>query len=63
MKTYPEYPDYDSIPSDVFQDVILDLAARDFATVLELPGIYEIISEEFNNEALDILCPNANCPE
>ena len=51
------YKSYDDIPSDVFSDKINDIAARDINATLSLPGIYEIISEEFNNDALDELCP------
>ena len=54
------YKTYDDIPSDVFADKIKDLAAANIETTLMLPGIYEIIAEEYNNSALDILCPDGS---
>lgn len=54
MKTYNDYND---IPSDVFQDTVEQLAFQSFAEVISLPGIYEILSEHFNNDVLELLCP------
>jgi len=54
------YKDYDSIPQDVFADKIQDLAFKNAQHTLSLPGIYEIISEEYNDEALDELCPETS---
>ena len=55
MKTYKTY---DEIPSDVFQETIEQIAFEDFAATIGLPGIYEVISEAYNNEALERLCPD-----
>ena len=54
------FKSYDAIPSEVFSDKILELALKDPVISLTLPGIYEIISEEYNNAALDELCPKGN---
>jgi len=56
--TIVTYKTYDEIPSDVFSAKIIELAADDIQATLGLSGIYEIISEAYNNEALDELCPN-----
>jgi hypothetical protein len=57
MKT--TYPTYAEIPNEVFQDEIWDLAAADIQATLSIPGIYEIIAEEYNNQALENLCPQS----
>jgi hypothetical protein len=51
------YASYDDIPQDVFAETILDIAAEDINATLALPGIWEVISEAYNNDALDRLCP------
>ncbi len=53
-----EYKHYDDIPADVFADMIETIAREDIQLTLTLPGIYEIISEAYNNDALDRLCPD-----
>ena len=57
------YETYDDIPQDVFAGTIKDLAARDISVTLSLPGVYEIIAEEFNNDALELLCPEVEEPD
>ena len=52
MTTYNSYAD---IPFDVFAETILKLAADNIQATLTLTGIWEIISEEYNNEALELL--------
>ena len=54
------YKTYDDIPNDVFQDTIEQLAFENMADTISLPGIYEIISEHYNNDALNLLCPDLN---
>ena len=52
------YKTYDEIPNGVFADKILELAAKDIQHTLSLSGVWEVISEEFNNAALAELCPH-----
>ena len=44
---------YNRITSAEFDEMVLRIAQENIAQTLALPGIYEIISEEYNNEALD----------
>jgi hypothetical protein len=62
MKNIQEYENYDDIPEEEFSEVIEQLAFENMADTISLPGIYEIISEHYNNEALDLLCPDLAAP-
>lgn len=44
---------YQNISDDEFQEMILQIARENIDYTLSLPGVYEVISEEYNNEALD----------
>jgi hypothetical protein len=44
---------YNKITSDEFQEMVTRIAKENIDQTLSLPGIYEVISEEYNNEALD----------
>lgn len=44
---------YSTITDEEFDGVLLDMAKENIDEVLRLPGVYEIISEHFNNEVLD----------
>jgi hypothetical protein len=63
MQINHEYDNYDDIPDEEFSEVINQLAFENVQHTLSLPGIYEIISEEYNNEALDLLCPGRDDEE
>lgn len=45
--------DYNKITDDDFAAAVLNLAKENIDETLRLPGIWEIISEHYNNEALD----------
>jgi len=50
---------YDHITQDEFQQKVEDLAVKHgWAWILSLPGVWEIISEELNDDALDALVPD-----
>jgi hypothetical protein len=44
---------YSKITPQEFDEMIHKIAEENIKQTLSLPGIYEIISEEYNNEALD----------
>lgn len=44
---------YNRITSQEFDEMVLRIAKENIDQTLSLPGIYEVISEEYNNEALD----------
>lgn len=44
---------YNRITSEEFDEMIHRIAKENIDNTLSLPGIYEVISEEYNNEALD----------
>jgi len=48
MKTYQD------ITHDEFAASVLELARNKIDETLSLPGVWEIISEHYNNEALDL---------
>ena len=54
----PTFPTYSKIPTEDFNAVILRLARANIGHTLTLPGVWEAISEEYNNDALDLLCPD-----
>jgi len=45
---------YRKIKDEEFDDAVRTLAAENIQETLSLPGIWEIISEHYNNEALDL---------
>ena len=51
--------DYSKVTSDEFAEAVRTVA-RQLGTdgVLDIPGVWEVVSEALNNEALDI-CPSA----
>jgi hypothetical protein len=44
---------YDAVTSEEFDAMIIEIAKDNIDHTLSLPGVYEAISEEYNNEALD----------
>jgi len=44
---------YANITNEEFQEMVTRIAKENIEQTLSLPGIYEVISEEYNNEALD----------
>lgn len=44
---------YQNIDHDEFAEAVLEIARENIDATLRLPGIWEVISEEYNNEALD----------
>lgn len=47
-------PDYSTVTDEEFKDALADLLnEHPAASLLIIPGIYEILSEHFNNEILD----------
>lgn len=52
------YATYDAIPTDVFDAKVQEIALAQAPTDLfTIPGVWEILSEHYNNAALDALCP------
>ena len=44
---------YNQITDSEFQEMVFRIAKENINQTLSLPGVYEVISEEYNNEALD----------
>ena len=52
---------FDWIKEDQFQETVEELAIKHgWIWILSLPGVYEIIAEELNNEALEELARENN---
>ena len=47
--------DYSWITDEMFYDKLEDKVYENSRTLLDIPGIYEIVSEYFNNEILEEL--------
>ncbi len=47
-KTY----DYSKMTDEEFDSILADLVFENAGTLLEIPGVYEAVSEHFNNEVL-----------
>ena len=45
---------YDKITNDEFCDILGDILQEEGRNLLSVPGVYEIVSETFNNEVLRI---------
>jgi hypothetical protein len=45
---------YKNITDDEFMDAVLKSAKNNIDETLRIPGVYELISEHYNNEALDL---------
>ena len=45
--------DYSKMTSEEFTDILSQIVAENASTLLDVPGVYEACSEEFNNEVLD----------
>lgn len=46
--------DYSQMTNDEFRDILADVVVdTEAATLLDIPGIYEVLSEHFNNDVLD----------
>lgn len=46
--------DYSKMTDDNFIDYLMDILQEEGVTVIvQIPGVYEILSEYFNNEVLD----------
>lgn len=45
---------YKNITNEEFVDAVLKLAKNNIDETLRIPGVYELISEHYNNEALDL---------
>ena len=48
MKTYEER----GLTSEKFEELLLEIVIDDEGSVLDIPGVYEIVSEYFNNDVL-----------
>jgi len=44
---------YKNMTNDEFEDILADIVIENASTLLDIPGVYEAVSEEFNNEVLD----------
>ena len=45
--------DYSWVTNEMFQDTLADVIQ--YENILAIPGIYEILAEEYNNEVLEQL--------
>ena len=45
--------DYGGLSHDDFTTILQDVIEDNVKYLLSIPGIYEVLSEEFNNEVLD----------
>ncbi len=42
------------ISDEQFDNILAKLVAENVETLLSIPGIYEVLSEHFNNEVLEL---------
>jgi hypothetical protein len=47
-----EFPDYSKMKQEDFDRILATLVNRDSHTLLTIPGLYEVVSEHYNNEVL-----------
>ena len=48
-------PDYNKITTEEFDHALSDILDKMTGEqIMAIPGVYEVVSEEFNNEALDL---------
>lgn len=53
------YKTYDDIPQEVFDKEVVRLAEEyGIGFVLGIPGVWEIVAEDLNNDVLNNLCPD-----
>lgn len=53
------YKSYDEIPQEDFdKEVIRQAEKHGVGFVLGIPGVWELVSEDLNNDVLGALCPN-----
>jgi len=45
---------YDNLTNEQFDNMLQILIIRDAAQLLTIPGVYEVLSEHYNNEILDL---------
>lgn len=45
--------DYSQMTDEEFDSILAEVVAENASTLLSIPGIYEVVSEYFNNEVLD----------
>lgn len=45
--------DYSSMTHEEFTEILEDLVHENSGTLLLIPGVYEVLSEHFNNEILE----------
>uniref|UniRef100_A0A6M3M065 Uncharacterized protein n=1 Tax=viral metagenome TaxID=1070528 RepID=A0A6M3M065_9ZZZZ len=43
---------YDQMTDDEFYEILADLVVKNSGSLLEIPGVYEVVSEHFNNDVL-----------
>lgn len=43
---------YENMTDEEFQSILTDIVATEGTDILSIPGVYEILSEHFNNEVL-----------
>ena len=59
-----KYPNPASIPPSAFVEEIVRLARRAGVSVLlNIPGVYELVAEEFNNDAIHNLVDDGETTE
>ena len=54
-KTEP-VEDHSWVTDEMWNEALADLIRDHVNTLLSIPGVYEPISEHFNNEALELVC-------
>jgi len=46
--------DYSKMTTEEFDVLLAEMVHRECAALLQVPGVYELLAEYFNNEILDI---------